>query len=195
VGLAAALQQTFEKLQQHRQFSDLLAVLKHDDNALPPLLNEIQVLAIKRLVGEAEAQVDRPPTIVVAIDQAEELFTPDAGQEAAKLRQHLAAALTRGPDTIGLFTIRSDRFSLLQSDNDLKKLLESFNLPPIEATAYRDAIMRPASRVTPPLRFDAKLTAALIKDTAAEGADPLPLLAFTLQRFIGAMARRRTDCC
>jgi len=85
-----------------------------------------------------------PPTLILAIDQAEELFTPDAGQEAAKLCQHLAAALTRGPVTIGLLTIRSDRFSLLQNDKLLGTLLEPFNLPPMPATVYRDAILRPA---------------------------------------------------
>jgi hypothetical protein len=30
--------------------------------------------AIQRLVGDAKPEVDRPPTLVLAIDQAEELF-------------------------------------------------------------------------------------------------------------------------
>jgi formylglycine-generating enzyme required for sulfatase activity len=183
-GLAVALEQAFEKL--HRSpamaLGHLQRALANDSDALPPLLNEILVLATKRLVGDAKPQVDRPPTLVLAIDQAEELFTPDAGQEAAKLRQHLTAALTRGPDTIGLLTIRSDRFPTLQNDDLLKKLLEPFNLPPLEATVYRDAILRPAARITPPLEIHPELTEALIEDTAAEGADPLPLLAFTMER-------------
>ena len=181
-GLAGALEQVFGRLREPRPLGDLIAALDSDENALPPLLNALQVLAMSRLVGDAAPQVDRPPTILLAIDQAEELFTPDAGQEAAKLRQHLAAALMRGPDTIALLTIRSDRFSLLQNDTDLGALLAPFNLPPMPVTAYRDAILKPAERMTPPLAIDARLADALITDTAAEGADPLPLLAFTLER-------------
>jgi hypothetical protein len=64
----------------------------------------------------------------------------------------------------------------------LKRLLEPFNLPPLEPTVYRDAILRPAGRLSPPLTINGKLTEALIKDAGAEGADPLPLLAFTLER-------------
>jgi formylglycine-generating enzyme required for sulfatase activity len=182
LGLGAALELAFKQLGQQRPLGDLLSALERDADALPPLLNQIQVLAMQRLVGEALPQVDRPPTLVLAIDQAEELFTPDAGQEAAKMRQHLSAALTRGPDTIGLLTIRSDRVSLLQNDDQLATLLAPFNLPPMPATVYREAILRPAARTSPPITIDAKLSEVLIKDTAAEGADPLPLLAFTLER-------------
>jgi formylglycine-generating enzyme required for sulfatase activity len=183
-GLAVALEQAFEKF--HRSpgmaLGHLQLALAGDSDALPQLLNELLVLATNRLIGGAKPQNERPPTLVLAIDQAEELFTPDGGHEAAKLRQHLAAALTRGPDTIALLTIRSDRFSILQNDELFAKLLEPFNLPPMPATVYRDAILRPAARLTPPLAIEAKLTEALIEDTAAEGADPLPLLAFTLER-------------
>ena len=107
MGLAAALEQAFKQLGQQRSMGDLLGVLEADSEGLPPLLNQIQVLAMQRLVGEAKPQIERPPTLVLALDQAEELFVFDAGQEAAKIRRHLAAALTRGPDTICLLTIRS----------------------------------------------------------------------------------------
>ena len=165
-----------------RAEGDLITALETDPAALPPLLNRLQVLAMQRLVGDAAAQVDRPPTLVLPVDQAEELFANDAGDEAAAMRRHLAAALTRGPDTIGLLTIRSDRFALLQNDADLKTLLEPFNLPPVSAAVYREAILKPAARANPPIVVDERLAEALINDTAAEGADPLPLLAFTLER-------------
>jgi len=181
-GLAAALEQAFDKLRTPRPFGDLLTALEIDADALPPLMNQLQVIAMQRLVGYGKPQIDRPPSILFAIDQAEELFTPDAGQEAAKMRAHLATALARGPDTICLLTIRSDRFSLIQNDHVLSKLVEPFNLPPIENTVYRDTILKPLTRVVPPTSIEPKLTEALIKDTAAEGADPLPLLAFTLER-------------
>ena len=181
-GLAAALEQAFGRLRRPRAMGDLLTFLEQDPDALTLLLNEVQVLAIQRLVGDAKPQIERPPTVVVAIDQAEELFAIDAGEEGAMLRQHLAMALNRGPDTIALLTIRSDRFSLLQRDNQLTGLLDSFNLPPMSATVYHEVILRPAARLIPPLKIEPKLTEALINDAAAEGADPLPLLAFTLER-------------
>jgi hypothetical protein len=54
--------------------------------------------AIQRLVGDAKPQVDRPPTLVLAIDQAEELFAIGEGQEVVLLRQHLTSALLCGWD-------------------------------------------------------------------------------------------------
>ena len=181
-GLAASLATAFEQLGKPRAEGDLITALETDPAALPPLLNRLQVLAMRRLVGDSAAQVDRPPTLVLPVDQAEELFANDAGDEAAAMRRHLAAALTRGPDTIGLLTIRSDRFALLQNDADLKTLLEVFNLPPVSGAVYREAILKPAARANPPIVVEERLAEALINDTAAEGADPLPLLAFTLER-------------
>ena len=190
-GLGASLEQAFQQLRQPRPLGDLIAELERDHHALPPLLNGLQVLAMQRLVGGAKPQVDHPPTLVLPIDQAEELFAPNADSEAGRLRQHLATALTRGPDTIGLLTIRSDQFSQLQSDEFLGPLLEPFNLAPVPATIYRDAIVRPAARIVPPLEIDPLLTSALIRDTAAEGADPLPLLAFTLERLFRSYGKAK----
>ncbi len=182
MGLAASLERAFEALRQPRAFGDIVAALQQDADALPSLLNQLQVLAMQRLVGDAKPQVDRPPTLVLPVDQAEELFAVGGSEESVLLRRHLAAALTRGPDTIGLLTIRSDRFSLLQNDELLRHLLEPFNLPPITSSVYRDAILKPAARANPPIEIDTKLADALITDMATEGGDPLPLLAFTMER-------------
>ncbi len=178
MGLAASLEKAFAAVGDVIPLGELLTTLETDEHALPRLLNRLQVQAMQKLGGRDA----RPPTMVLAIDQAEELFAVDANQEAARIRQHLAAALTRGPDTIGMLTIRSDRFSLLQNDEQLRVLLVPFNLPPVDASVYRDAIFRPAARSNPPIEVDERLVETLIKDTAAEGADPLPLLAFTLER-------------
>ena len=40
---------------------ELLALLESDANALPPLLNQLQVLAMQRLVGEGQT-AGRPPS-------------------------------------------------------------------------------------------------------------------------------------
>ncbi len=78
-GLAASLEHGFKQLGQLKPLGELLAELALHADALPPLLNQIQVLAIQRLVGDAKPQIDRPPTLVLAIDQAEELFAMDDG--------------------------------------------------------------------------------------------------------------------
>lgn len=181
-GLASSLEGAYADLGEPKAFGELLSSLQASNDALPPLLNRLQVLAMQRLVGDGKGQVDRPPTLVLPVDQAEELFAIDANEEAAQMRTHLSAALTRGPDTLGLLTIRSDRFSLLQNDEQLKGLLQPFNLPPVSVSVYREAILGPAARSTPPISVAPQLAEALINDTASEGADPMPLLAFTMER-------------
>jgi hypothetical protein len=182
MGLAASLERAFEALQEPRALGEIVAALEQDDEALPSLLNQLQVLAMRRLVSGAKPQVDRSPTLVLPIDQAEELFAVEGGEEAISLRKHLASALTKGPDTIGLLTIRSDRFALLQRDAQFYSLLEPFNLPPMRPFIYRDAILKPAYRANPPIEIEPQLADALIADMATAGADPLPLLAFTMER-------------
>jgi hypothetical protein len=69
------------------------------------LLAELQERASATLVGEGRAQVDRPPTIVLAVDQAEELFADESNRETATFLRVLASALKQGPETIALATM------------------------------------------------------------------------------------------
>ena len=79
--------------------------------ALRPLLAERVAAALaRRMVGD---EVDRPPTFVVAVDQAEELFRAEGREESAALLALPHADLAAGddPTVIVIFTIRSDRMT------------------------------------------------------------------------------------
>ncbi|HEX4497026.1 MAG TPA: toll/interleukin-1 receptor domain-containing protein, partial [Thermoanaerobaculia bacterium] len=134
----------------------------------------------------------KPPTLVVPIDQAEELFTTVRGDrpgetdaaEAGLFLARLAEILRYGPEALALATIRSDAYEPLQSSAALEGVPQvPFNLPPLAAGEYRSVIEGPTERVGEagrPLTFEPGLAASLLAD--AQGADALPLLGFALER-------------
>jgi len=134
----------------------------------------------------------KPPTLVVPIDQAEELFTTVHGDwlgetgaaEAGLLLARLGEILRHGPEALALVTIRSDAYEPLQIAEALTGVPQvPFNLPPLSTADYRSVIEGPARRTTDagrPLTLEPGLATALLAD--AQGADALPLLGFTLER-------------
>jgi WD40 repeat protein len=134
----------------------------------------------------------KPPTLVIPIDQAEELFTTVRGDrpgetgavEAALLLARLAEFLHHGPEALALVTIRADAYELLQTAQQLEGVQQiPFNVPPLAATDYRSVIEGPAEKASEanrPLTIEPRLVKALIGD--AQGSDALPLLGFTLER-------------
>lgn len=141
-----------------------------------------QVVARLRRNAEAarETYAAKPPTIIVPIDQAEELFSAENTQRQA-FCDILANAVAADGNTIVLLTIRSDSYEPLQTDSLLARLPQSlFNLPPIVAGAFQEMIEGPARLSNPPLIVAPDLTQQLLSDLDA--ADALPLLAFTLER-------------
>ena len=130
------------------------------------------------------------PTIVVPIDQGEELFAADAGTESSTCLALLAGLLQRGTiDTVPLIavmTIRADRYASLQESPELIDVhtREFGELKPMPLTEYKDVITGPAERATAAglrLDLDPALVSRLLAD-ATGGADRLPLLALTLSR-------------
>jgi WD40 repeat protein len=134
----------------------------------------------------------KPPTLVLPIDQIEELFTTVRGvpadeigaSEARLFLARLAEMLRHGPEALALVTIRSDSYEPLQTAAALQGIPQlPFNLPPIAAADYRSVIEGPAHRVDAagrPLVVEPALASLLLADT--QGADALPLLGFTLER-------------
>ncbi len=129
-----------------------------------------------------------PPTIVVPLDQAEELFTADAGAEAAQLLGLIRdlALGADGQDGLPLIvaaTIRTDRYELMQTAAPLAGLqIKQFDLRPMDSTQFHSVITGPAQRSTDggrPLYLDEDLVRLLLAD-ATGGADTLPLLSLTL---------------
>ena len=166
--------------------ADIRAAVDAGPSAVAALLDE---LASKAAVPDLDSDGSgRPPRVVLAVDQGEELFLSEGSEEAAAflaLIRDLAGA--ERSSLIVLFTIRSDLFEQLQTAPALDGLsLQTFNLPPMPRGAYQTVIEGPAKRLTDServLTVEPALTEALLADIEEGGGkDALPLLAFTLQR-------------
>ncbi|MBH0122230.1 TIR domain-containing protein [Rhodococcus sp. CX] len=152
-------------------------------------LREIRQKASDRLLHDTG---NAPlPTLILPVDQAEELFAADAGPQASQFLT-LLARLTRHStgDDEPLFlvaaTIRSDRFETLQTVPELADVRsELFNeLKPMPRTEFKEVVCGPAARATAagrPLEVEPALLNRLLS-ACGQGADTLPLLALTMAR-------------
>ena len=193
-GLARAIHTTRDRLELS---APKLGAIKRackagDVDAVKGWLSEIQRATTERLlVDTGESPL---PTLVLPVDQAEELFGVDAGDEAAQFLD-LIAGLTVDepegvqPDKSGLIvaaTIRTDRYVALQTASPLAEVQTVLfdELKPMPRTQFMAVITRPAERATQggrPLAVKPELLDQLLDD-CTEGADTLPLLALTLSR-------------
>ena len=129
-----------------------------------------------------------PPTLVVSVDQGEELFRTEGHKEAQQLLELLAGLLTTDtPALIVVIAIRSDSYAQLQEAKPLDGVgKKAFDLGPMPQGSYADVITGPAARLegtSRPLKIEPALVGALLADIQAGGAkDALPLLSFTLER-------------
>ncbi len=136
-----------------------------------------------RRIGDADA---RAPALVLAIDQAEELFAPEDAAESERFLFLLASILREPPPGVEPFavvTIRADSAApLFQTIADQKlEMPETLPLLPLPQTSYRDVILKPIEVIVrrgQRLVIEPALADRLVAD--ATGADALPLLAFTL---------------
>jgi WD40 repeat protein len=149
-------------------------------------LVEAQQAAVARFLDDEPAA---PPTIVLPIDQTEELFGVDAAEEADDFLTTVAGLLRDGqPEQpiVVVGTIRSDRIEPLQTARQLEGVSSQVfdDLKPMPADRYREVICRPAERAQRAgsrLQWAPELVERLLVD-CAEGADALPLLSLTLSR-------------
>jgi WD40 repeat protein len=151
-------------------------------------LEEARQVARTRLL---DLPAEQPaPTLVLPVDQAEELFNTDAGPEAVRFLELLAALVQHEagatPALIVAVTIRADRYEPLQIAPELAGVHSMVfdDLKPMPPAGYKDVITGPARRATTAgwrLSIEPALVERLLTD-AADGADALPLLALTLER-------------
>ncbi len=174
-GLVAALAAAAQPLGV--TLAEIRAAAGRDAAALAPIL--------RRLAARKDAP---PATIVIAVDQAEELFRPEGAAEGEALLT-LLRELVGGhdPPVAALFAIRSDAYDALERARPLEGLRQqALPLPPMPRGAYQTVIEGPARRLAEAGRkfvIDPALTRALLEDIdRGGGADALPLLAFTLEQ-------------
>lgn len=163
------------------------ALLARGGDALARLLEAIRLAAATQPAGSALDTM--PPTIVLPVDQAEELFNADATDEAQAFLHLLGNALrTKAGELplIVMLTIRSEHYEPLQTAPALAGLATSVfdGLRPMPPAQYREVIVGPARRASVGgrrLEVAADLVQRLLSD-GAQGADALPLLGLTLSR-------------
>lgn len=183
-GLLRALEGGFAAAKLTMPRADLRRAIQSGASAVKPLLSRL-VETARRLEGEASS---KSPTIILSIDQGEELFLTEAQDEAQPFLALLRDLVVEdAPALIALFTIRSDNYERLQEAKALEGIQQTpFNLGPMPKGSYADVIRGPLRRLegTPrAMRIEDRLIDEVLDDLEAGGAkDSLPLLAFTLER-------------
>ena len=150
------------------------------------LLEEARLEARKRLLDEAA--VTPLPTVILPVDQAEELFSADAGPQAQRFLTLLASLVNHGDVTsrglVVACTIRTDFYGSLQGTPELSRMKSVVfdELRPMPPANFKEVIVGPAQRATKAgrtLTVQTDLVERLQRDSA-HGADSLPLLSLTL---------------
>jgi hypothetical protein len=129
-GLFAALESAFAAAHIKIPLADLRVVINAGAAKLKPLL---QTLAEKVTPMIADAGVkSKPPTLILLIDQGEELFLAEAQNEVKPFLSLLGDLLEDdAPAIAAVFTIRSDNYERLQLAEGLEGVRqETFSLPP-----------------------------------------------------------------
>src|SRR5262249_23743961 len=146
----------------------------------------VRLIDALRRTGRVAAPNDETapyPTVVLPIDQGEELFSEDGRREAQRFLALLRATLEQDDKLLAVVAMRSDAFPLMQDNATLRGLPKAtFNLDSMLEGEWSNVIEGPARLVKPkPLEIAPQLTEALLTDVAGQ-TDALPLLAFTLEQ-------------
>jgi AAA ATPase domain len=193
-GLIGAL----EKILPSRTRAELREAIRAGAPVLRPLLTELANAAFQRTLADAASAA--PPAIVIAVDQAEELFRAEGAEEGVALLSLLRdLAIEDAPAVIVLFAIRSDSYDELERAKPFEGFAQStLPLLPMPRGAYKEVIEGPARRLNEAggrLSIEPRLTEHLLGDIERGGGkDALPLLAFTLEQLFreyGAAAALR----
>jgi formylglycine-generating enzyme required for sulfatase activity len=159
---------------------DVWSKAPRDENGLTPAGHAAVETALEAEGKKLRAAADRgSATILVSIDQAEELARAD-GDSAEALSDYLRAGLTTTASSWQLaFTIRTDSFPELQGHRRFQDLeARGYDLRSIPVFRLESVVEEPANRYG--VEIDPHLVEALTEDAPKE--DALPLLAFALQR-------------
>jgi formylglycine-generating enzyme required for sulfatase activity len=166
--------------------AEIRAAIQAGGMGVRALLAELADNVSKTLSAAEERH--SPPTVVMAIDQAEELFRVEGSAEASTLLE-LVREVTADdhPAVIVIFAIRTDSYDLLEHAKALEGLPQNtLALLPMPRGAYKDVIEGPARRFEEAggkLEIEPQLTQRLLEEIdAGGGRDALPLLAFALEQ-------------
>jgi hypothetical protein len=183
-GLLRALEGAFALAGLRTPLAELRVGVEGGAGKLKPVLLTLAEKVISVALDDDDKR--KLPTIVIAIDQGEELFPAEDETKSflILLRDLLASDV---PAVLAVFTIRSDKYERLQTATELEGVQqETMSLPPLPRGSYAEVIKGPARRLDGTeraLKIDDALVQELLTDIDKGGAkDALPLLAFTLER-------------
>jgi formylglycine-generating enzyme required for sulfatase activity len=185
-GLLPALEVAFRGAGIAATRAKLRAAVEGGAATLRPLL---QSLADKATLQAPDGSgTSASPTLILAIDQGEELFIAEGQDEAQALLALLRDLVVQDTPAVAVVVaIRSDSYAYLQEAKPLEGIRKvPFDLGSMPKGSYAEVIKGPAWRLEGtqrPLKVEDGLIDALLADIEGGGAkDALPLLAFTLER-------------
>jgi GAF domain-containing protein len=127
---------------------------------------------------ERERPPPSPNSVLIVVDQFEELFTVVSAEGREAFRHHYGELRRRAGFTF-VFTLRADYYGELLEDPLWDRSIRVVPLAPLRGGSLREAIERPAFNVG--VTYDPRLLDRLVADAAVEpGA--LPLLQVVLER-------------
>ncbi|MGK7908531.1 MAG: TIR domain-containing protein, partial [Synechococcus sp.] len=174
--LAKVLAEGFKTFQAPREWSSILSELTAAAEADPP-----NGKVLTELAGDLQASANRrEATVLLTIDQAEELMAANAPTAAGQFLQLLRVALeVADRQLMVLATMRSDFLAEFQNHPVLGEIrYESVPVRKIPLDNLPELIEKPAQLAD--VTFEPGLVARLQAD--AKTPDALPLLAFTLRQ-------------
>jgi tetratricopeptide (TPR) repeat protein len=194
-GLLHALEATFSAQGLPQSRASLREAISGGAESLRPLLQKLVDKVFATLLEESEA---KRPVVVLAIDQAEELFLSEGADESEALLALIRDLAGQDcPGIIVLFAIRSDSYDRLETTKVFEGMRQqTLPLLPIPRGAYQMVIEGPAARLREAnrnLTIAPQLTQRLLEDIEkGSGSDALPLLAFTLEQLYVEYGGART---
>ena len=193
--LAAAIASASRDLRTKRTRGDVEKWLTGGPEMMDSLMERLVLEVSEKHKSATETA---PPSLLIPIDQGEELFNPEGVGEAAAFMTLLGRLLASQSDApallsrihgqvMAVLTIRSDRYERLQAAPEFAGIAPRLlDLRPFPTGQFERVINGPAERSTKgnpprPLKVEPALSRRLLDDFA-QGADTLPLLGFALEK-------------
>ena len=147
-GLVASLERALKAARLARTRADIRKAIVAGPANIASLLKDLVKTNTAAHAGD-RTRSPKPPTPVLAIDQAEKLFHAEGAEEALTFLDLLSTLVAEdNPPLIVLFTIRSDSYERLQTAVSLQGLRQHMlSLPPLPRGAYTEVIKGPARRL------------------------------------------------
>src|SRR5215211_7143330 len=140
----------------HQKINEPAFATEMRKRGLPRSLAEIQtfieanddglrnIFAALREIGQVPSlsgETTQPPTIILAVDQSEELFNDEGRDESRRFIEIVSHTLETDPRVLAIMVIRSDSFPQLQTEPRLAELAkDTFTLDMMLQSSYRAVI-------------------------------------------------------